>query len=360
MYLLKQHPVFPTSHSPAYSNIAYTLLAYALETITGKDLDTVMTNGIFEALGMSHSSYTAVPSTGGVIPGDPVTTFWAVDAGIDSAGGSIYMSTGDMVKAGQAILQSTLLPPAQTRRWLKPGMQTGNLGYPVGAPWEIAYLESPNGRLTRYYTKQGDLGAYHSAMILSPEHEIGWVVLTAGSVTPNTVAIRAALMSAVEDNVIPAVEGQARLEAGINFGGTYVDAATNSSVTIAAGDDGRAGIGIIEVVSRGVRIIGEGSPFVGMYGAGSSGRLYPSQLRTVSRRKHGRGTYTSRLGFRAVYLSEGDTGTMVDPCMNAWASLGAPIYGQRTLDDWVFELGEDGRATVLDFRLLRVKLQRQE
>lgn len=44
--------------------------------------------------------------------------------------------------------------------------------------------------------------------------------------------------------------------------------------------------------------------------------------------------------------------------MVAWGTVGHVKYGQKTLDDWVFEMGEDGQAVALHLRALRVKLQR--
>lgn len=335
------------------------MLGYALQTITGNDIDTTVTKGIFEALGMDHSSFAEVPSTGGVIPGDPAITGWNGNMGINNPAGSMYMSTSDIVKAGQAILQSTLLSPAQTRRWLKPFLPTGNIGNAVGSPWEITFLEAPNGRRKQYYTKQGDLAAYHSAMVLSPDHDLGWVVLTAGATLENAALVRQTLMNAYDTIVAPAVENLAKLEAVANFEGTFVDEATNTSVTFSVADDGRPGIGIVEMVGRGVDWSGPGGTLALLFGTGSGARLYPSQLKTVSKRANGSGTYTSRLGFRAVYLPKGETGNIEDPCLRGWAGLGAPIYGQRTLDDWVFELGEDGKAKTVENRALRVKMRRQ-
>ncbi|KAH8881931.1 beta-lactamase/transpeptidase-like protein, partial [Thozetella sp. PMI_491] len=103
-HLLKQYPIFATSHSPAYSNIAYTILAYALEKITGEDMESLMTETIVQLLGLGHSSYSKVPSSGGVIPGDLTQSGWAWDIGADNPAGSIYMSTGDMITASQAML----------------------------------------------------------------------------------------------------------------------------------------------------------------------------------------------------------------------------------------------------------------
>lgn len=358
-YLLKQHPIYPAAHAPAYSNIAFALLGFAQEAITGKTLNNTVTDSIFGALHMKHSSFEETPLSGGVIPGGNAAEIgWDLDLGQTAPSGSTYSSTADMVKAGQAILQSTLLSPAQTRRWLKPLTQTGYLSTAVGAPWEIRYLESSNQRLTQTFNKQGDVGNYHAALSLSPEHDLGWVVLTGGTADATASPVSTALFNAFGNIFLPAAEARAGVEADVNFSGKYVDETTNSSVIIRRGNNGHTGLGVLSLISRGVEVIGPESPLIAIYGAGQSGRLYPSQLRTVSRREHKSGTYESRLGFRVTFFNETQAGEMEDPCLLAWTALGAPSYGQRTLDDWVFEMGEDGRAEVLDVRMLRLKLKR--
>ncbi|KAH8807394.1 beta-lactamase/transpeptidase-like protein [Xylogone sp. PMI_703] len=358
-YLLKQHPLYSTAHSPAYSNVAFTLLGYAQETLTGKSFNTTVTESIFNTLGMDHSSFEATPSSGGVIPGGIASKVgWDLDLGQTSPSGSVYSSTADMVKAGQAILQSTLLSPALTRRWLKPLIQTGYTSTAVGAPWEIRYLLSRNQRMFQLYTKQGDLGSYHAALVLSPEHDLGWVVLTAGTADSDAPSVRESLMNVFGDTFLPAAERQARDDAVLNFSGTYVDDATNSSAIILVGDDGRPGLGISSLVSHGVELIGLESPLIQVYGAGQSGRLYLSQLRTVSKKADGTGNYASRLGFRATFFNETQPGKVQDPCLDAWTALGAPLYGSVALDDWVFEMGEDGKAEALLVRIARLRLVR--
>ncbi|KAJ8122621.1 hypothetical protein ONZ43_g1230 [Nemania bipapillata] len=57
-YLLKQHPIYPTAHSPAYSNVAYTLLGYAQQAITGTPIGAAIADNIFQVLGWP--GYTSV------------------------------------------------------------------------------------------------------------------------------------------------------------------------------------------------------------------------------------------------------------------------------------------------------------
>lgn len=254
-YRSRQHPHFPPAHSPVYSNIAYLLLSYALESITGQDLATIIQNRIFAPLGMVHSSY-ETPIPGGVVPmdKDPASDaiMWTATSHptMDHPGGANYMSTGDLVRASQAILQSTLLPPSQTRRWLQPTMLTGDPTSHIGAPWEIRCERRPNNRLYEYCTKAGDIGAYDSMLVLSLQHKVGWTVLAAWS-SGKAGQVRAGLTNAFQRFFMDAIEEQAKTEAGQNLNGEYIDEASHSSVKIEAGYDGHMGLAALDLTFRG-------------------------------------------------------------------------------------------------------------
>jgi CubicO group peptidase (beta-lactamase class C family) len=74
-------PVFSSFQTPVYSNSAFQILSYALENITGKDFGTLMEQGIFEPLNLSHTSYMKPDDSLGVIPGDKTSTHWDTDLG---------------------------------------------------------------------------------------------------------------------------------------------------------------------------------------------------------------------------------------------------------------------------------------
>ncbi|KAI0159517.1 beta-lactamase/transpeptidase-like protein [Xylariaceae sp. FL1272] len=385
-YLIRQHPIFPTSHSPAYSNLAFTLLEYAQEAITGTSLSDAMTKNIFHALGMENSSYSTPPTTGGVIPGgDATEAGWDADLGTGAPSGSLYSSTSDMVKAGQAILQSTTMSQAETRRWLKPLIQTGLATTAVGAPWEIRCplfqvqgpagklekttnaefwrlpdLTLPNNRMTQLPTKQGDVGSYHAALALSPEHDLGWIVLTADTTQTLQSSVRSDLLDAFSSVFLPSAESQAAAEAKDNFVGTYTDPATNSSLSLVENTNHGPGLFVESLISNGKQIIGPESPFISIYGAGQSALLFPSGLKAVSKAADGEGTYDSKLGFKTTYFDQGTKNEVDDPCLLTWTALGQPLYGGVALDDWVFEMGEDGKAKAVEVRILRVRLERVE
>src|SRR4051812_47844033 len=73
-----------------------------------------------------------------------------------SAGG-YFSTTNDMAKIGKAILNSTPLPQAQTRRWLKAATLTADVNLGVGSPWEI-FRTRIGGRTVDLYTKNGGWG----------------------------------------------------------------------------------------------------------------------------------------------------------------------------------------------------------
>lgn len=359
-YLLLQHPAFPTAHSPAYSNIAYLILSYALEAITGKDFATMVQSDILTPLNLTHSSYDTPNTTAnGVIPtGNATTAGWSEELGVDNPGGSAFTSTTDFVAMGRAILNSTLLSPAQTRRWLKPRIQTSSPGTSVGAPWEIRSLTvNGTGRKVDYYTKAGDVGTYHAELVLVPDYQIGFTVLAAG-VDSQASAIRTALVDTMISVFAPAVEEAAREEAAENYAGVYVDNTSNSSVTITT-NSSRLGLGIEAFRSRGVTTLDLIAEAEGE-APGYIPRLFSNTLQTISKSKTCNGTYISRTGWRAVYspvASTTNTTSAADGC-GAWVAVNAPIYGQRTLDDFVFEMGEDGKAVAIDARTWRLKMTR--
>lgn len=183
-------------------------------------------------------------------------------------------------------------------------------------------------------------------------------MLAAGTLESNSAAVRETLMNAIGTVFLPMAEKHAREEAAKSFAGTYVDEATNSSVTIKVDESGPPGLEVTVLYSRDVQIIGPESRFIDIYGAGQAARLYPSNLRTISKTFDGGSTYQSRTGFRAILFNTTAEGLLQDPRLMQWTSLGAPTYGAVTLDDWVFEMGEGGMAEVVDVRIFRLRMKR--
>jgi CubicO group peptidase (beta-lactamase class C family) len=79
--LIKRRPVFAPFTSPIYSNDAFGVLSFALESITNKPFTDMMDN-MFDQLGLSQTSYTT-PSSDvilqGVIPWNISYRGWDTD-----------------------------------------------------------------------------------------------------------------------------------------------------------------------------------------------------------------------------------------------------------------------------------------
>lgn len=77
-----RHPVFAPSTIPIYGNIAFQLLAYALENITGKSYSTLLEEKVLRPLGLSRTSTTPpLDESRCVIPGTPTSTLWDYNFG---------------------------------------------------------------------------------------------------------------------------------------------------------------------------------------------------------------------------------------------------------------------------------------
>ena len=257
----------------------------------------------------------------------------------------MFSSAKDMSTFGRAILSSTLVDPAVTRRWLKPVAHTSSLQLSVGAPWEIYTFLTP--RRVDLYTKAGDIGLYSSSIGLSPDHNAGFTVLVAGA---NSHAMTAKIGEMVSDIMLPALDEVARNQAFERFGGTYALTrdSSNSSITITA-DDG-PGLVVSEWISNSVDMIGSLMTLQGVTDRSAIGiRLQPSGLETPG-----------RISFLAVIYSlpiSEDAGPFIGSCFS-WILLESMVYGNVGLPEFEFALDHDGDATSLSPRALRVTLPR--
>lgn len=59
----------------------------------------------------------------------------------------MFTSAGDMSSLGRAIMRSTLLKPAVTRRWLKPFAFTSDHKSLVGMPWGVRQINISQGNI---------------------------------------------------------------------------------------------------------------------------------------------------------------------------------------------------------------------
>ncbi|KAJ5368394.1 uncharacterized protein N7496_008154 [Penicillium cataractarum] len=342
--LLQSHPIVPTSSTPVYSNAAFQILAYALETMTGQSYEVLLQRDIITPLGLNGTYYKTPNISLGVVPNDSGEYWWNFDLGDEGPAGGIFSSTRDMATLGQAILGSSLFPKSITRRWMKPVTHTSSLDYSVGAPWEI--VSFGDERPIDIYSKAGDIGAYSSIIALSPDHNVGFTVLAAGADGHAKVALAADLISA---KLIPGLEESAKDQATARFEGTYAASnGTNSSIEITT-DDG-PGLLVTSWINNGTNMI-QSMMTLGHAQDPStfSIRLYPTGLESPG-----------QISFRALMpptLSTFGNGPFTSSCIT-WVVVDGQVYGNVGIDEFVFNVDEMGIVNSILPRVLRTTLSK--
>ncbi|KAI9655491.1 MAG: hypothetical protein M1829_000634 [Trizodia sp. TS-e1964] len=357
--ILAHHPVYAPYQTPVYSNIAYTLLGYVIESVSQESYERFVQRNIFDKLGMRQSSV-KTPRTV-ITPSE--ATKWSLDFGQAAPAVGIYSSAGDLFKLGRGILRNELISPTQTRRWLKPHSHTSSLFLSVGAPWEIARSSvlTQDQRVIDLYTKAGVVGSYSSLFVLIPDYDIGMTVLAAGG-TPDMNQIADLSLKLV----LPAIEQVGKQQAKKVYEGTYKSQDTSKPTTIVLKVDNGPGLSLEKWVNNGMTIYDSSNNPSRL-----AIRLYPTGLKSNPSkssspdRPPGQG-----ISFRATssYLpdkpesqpqgAETSVSVFSDVC-GSWLSIDGGAYGNIAMDDLVFYLDISEHAGALDLRAERVILQRQ-
>ncbi len=342
--------------TPIYSNIAFQLLAYALETITQKPFSHSFEDNLVKALNLTRTSLKkpSNDSIGLIGAGNP---FWYFDMGDEAPAGSAYSSSSELSVIGRAILKSTLLSPAQTRRWMKPLSHTSSPGYSVGAPWEIVRT-TVGGNQVDLYTKGGDLGSYASILVLIPDYDVGFSVLVSG---PQPGSARTQFSDIIVKTFLPALENAARSEAESAYSGRYTSAvpSLNSSITLST-DSGKAGLIVSNWISNGSDLIhalntAPTTPSGPRANRKFSVRLLPNNLKSL-RSNNG----TQEIGFRATFEDTAEanqSGTFSGNC-GTWGRLENYLFKGVALDDFTITVGPNGKAVEVFPRVLAARLRR--
>lgn len=349
-------PSFLPWTSPGYANNGFALLGLALANITGRSIEKIFSERIFDPLGMDSSNAVTPPDSlwdRSVIPGDPFQTF-SFDAGVFISSGAVSSSVCDLSKFGLAILNSTLLPDDETRKWMKPVTHTARLQYSVGRPWEIHRFTHKSGIVTDIYTKSGDSGAYSSFFVLLPDYGAGFTILSS-STMKQRFQVLAAITDIITSTIVPALDAEAAAEAAKKYAGEYksTESGLNSSITLVVNQTvaDAPGLVISSWVSNGTDVLATLSPKFGQF----PWRLVPS----VSDAAHG------KMGFRLV--SGNDAPGAQEPVgdglfsgpgfvLSDWIAVDSITYGGIGTSLFVFDIDSDGTATAVSPAAFRVTL----
>lgn len=261
--------------------------------------------------------------------------------------GGIYSTSTDLSVFLRAILNSELLDESMTNAWFKPHSWSSGLNAAYGMPWEIyrtTKLLSDSDRGMTIVTKGGALYGYYSHIILLPEYDFAITVLVAGD---------SQALEWLEKQVLKAttrvVESIARSQTKERYAGKYQASGINSSLALEL--NGSSGLVLDSWISNGTDFLLE---YVGIYTGKRDldrGRvqLVPAG---VSRSNGGE-------VWRASFVpNDRDIGSVIDGCMiNDVDDL---MYGDRSLQEFVFLKDKSGKVTEVELPGLRVLLQKQK
>ncbi|KAL6918990.1 hypothetical protein FSHL1_002971 [Fusarium sambucinum] len=347
-------PITSSGNTPVYSNLAYQILAYAVEGMSGKSFEKSLKSSLLTPLSMKRTTLEAPKSKeNAMIPENELLSWWNLTTADASPYGGMFSTAADLTRLGQSILRSTILEPATTRSWLKPMSHTADLKMSVGMPWEIRRTSVPLGsngtRVVDLYTKNGALGLYTAIFVLSPDHDIGFVGLFAG---PNRAALLSYIPDLLAEKLLPAAEEAARETADSRFTGSFKG--PNSQLTVVMDDTL-----VVRNWTRGdvdVLATQAAMQFPGLDVA-IVARLYPMGLEV-----------NGRISFRAVFeaklvgetdadATDASVGPFSGSCLT-WGGVDNLIYGSIGLDDFEFELDQTGKATTIRPRVMRESLMK--
>lgn len=335
--------------------MAFTLLAYALENITETSFAELVNSTIAD-LDLNSTYYGAAPTGSAVVP--PGMPMYSSNLTVINPAGGFYSTLNDMRRFGVSILNSTLLPAALTRRWLKPHSFTPDTYRTVGAPWEIVPFPPNNRFPTQIYSKSGNVGAYSSMMGLIPDYGVGFTVLSAGP-SPQTPRY---LSDLVTSTFLPAVKEAAAEQTERLYAGVYTDESSNSTVELSMREDPVIGpiVRIDNWTFNGTSMAQFLSSILGL--SSSSGplelNLFPTGLKSVAENGDEliswRGTVGVLPGNVTVSSFEAPLSGPFTAGCDAWAGLDPYTYGYTAFDEALFRASpQNGSVLAVEMRVLQ-------
>ncbi|KAF5598346.1 beta-lactamase-like 1 [Fusarium pseudocircinatum] len=351
-------PITSTANTPVYSNVAYQILAYALEGMTKKPFHKSFQSSLLDPLAMKRTSLEAPKSKeNAMIPENEQLSWWNITTADGSPYGGMFSTAADLTRMGQSILSSSILSPSETRSWMKPITHTADTHMSVGMPWEIRRTYIPLGcsgtRVVDLYTKNGTIGLYTAIVILSPDHEVGFVALIAGT---NRAYMLSYLPDLLAQTLLPAAENTARDTAVTRFAGTFEGPKSRLTVTMSdtlvVRNWTRAGV---DVLAMQAALTWPGLDLIPVL------RLYPMGLKG-NKRVSFRGVFEAHLADESpseseTNATEASVGPFSGGCLS-WGGVDSLTYGNIGVDDFEFEIDDSGKATGLTPRVMRETLKK--
>jgi hypothetical protein len=344
-----RQPARRPNTSPGYSSTAYVILGYALQSITGHSFKESL-QSLADALKLDATSVDTPDLSRAAILKDLPNSAFTWNAGDVAPTGGVYSSMNDISQIGRSMLRSTFLDANTTRAWLKPTAFTSDLRSALGRPWEIYRVDTKSSRgVIDLFAKGGDWGLYHTKFVLVPDYNVGFTAFVGGSGEKDW------FNDQIIDIVFPALEEVAREQANEAYAGTYTSTLNNSTTTITFSTEaGKPGLGIEDWLHNGTNLLDALSEFSGQRLTTDNFRLLPAGLD----RKLEDGS--TEISWKALIRdSKPHEEKSVFAACDAWFTEELTPYGHHTLDQVLFTLGPDGKATKVALRAWKTVLQRK-
>jgi len=190
---LKKEPLdFAPGEKMSYSNSGYFLLGMIIEKVSGKGYAEFLQENIFTPLGMDDTGYDdpirIIPNraAGYQKQSGKIVNASYMDMSVPYAAGSLYSTTGDLLKWDQALYTTTLAHQNTLNEIFRP--EKGDSGYTYG--WSVS---KRSGRLS--ISHGGGIYGYSTYIARYPDDRVTVIVLSniqsapAGPISNNLAAI---------------------------------------------------------------------------------------------------------------------------------------------------------------------------
>ncbi|KAL9583132.1 MAG: hypothetical protein Q9212_002881 [Teloschistes hypoglaucus] len=346
--ILKRAPVFPPNSQATYSNMAFVLLGFALESLTGLSYADLVKKTIFDPLGMERATLTKPHDWEGVTPN--LASDWDADIGTYGPTAGIYTTASDLALFARSILTHKLVDEPTTNTWLKPHSASFNWEFAYGMPWEIfrtSDILPDSHRIQTIVTKSGNLRGYTSKFLLIPEYDVALVILVAGD-----GHALAWILEEILQAVVPELEEMARRQTGDRFTGTYTSSVAQINSSISVQVQGSSGLVVTSWISN-------STEFLSKYADMATPRERsgePSRIQLLPT-----GTRRGRNGevWRAQYVPREvpSTGIINVHLINDvdWFN-----YASHSVQEFVFHLDPRGCADAVELPAFRITLTKRQ
>lgn len=203
------------------------------------------------------------------------------------------------------------------------------------------------------YTKSGNTGIYNSLLVLVPDYEVAFTVLTAGDVS----TLVSMLSEMIAENFLPVIYQISKEEAAVAFGGIYESTGANNSSLSLIEDDG-PGLLIKDWISNGTDLL---AAYEQLRGAKVQARIYPTGLSSPATS----GSSTAEVSYRGIFEPVPAVNSRYrhreifnEDCAT-WFGVDAIAYGHNAVDEFVFQVDQHGNALSVEPRALRIHLAKK-